>query len=595
MLNPENIKLIIWDLDDTIWHGILSEEQIQPDGDICRLIRLTADCGIVHSVVSKNDFETAQNALIKLGLWDLFVFSSINWEPKGERIKRIIDDMRLRSENVLFVDDNVLNLEEAAFYCDGIMTAFPDEAKSLLSWAESAEKADTAHSRLSQYRLLEEKTKQKKEYSDNTEFLRSSEIKVEIFTDCNSEIERILELVSRTNQLNYTKLRQSREELEVLLDSSAKTGYVKASDKFGDYGIIGFFAVENGRAVHFLFSCRTLGMGIEQWVWAELGYPEIEVNGEVAAPLTKGEVPDWINKSSGNNAEEKNEINTKVLFKGPCDLQQIFSFIKENDNIKTEFTYVNESGTSIEGTSHTAQFLTALTADEKDKKQLCDEFGWFDDNMLETALEAEHFEAVFYSVLADSNLGVYRRKGTELQIALCQKCDDLTNEDNFPALIAGKAFTSNIRFTQDDLKRFSEKYDCVDSVSTTDNLERIYSLTADKVGKWVILLGSEKEFPNVKNPNYINRHIVHKVLNDEIKKWAQTKSNVEIINLTDYIASENDYVDSINHFTKKVYYELAKDIADLAGGNVIETKGRGALIYRTVRQKGRQIINRLRS
>ena len=50
-------------------------------------------------------------------------------------------------------------------------------------------------------------------------------------------------------------------------DCSYNCGYVKVSDDFGDYGIVGFYAIKDNRCEHFLFSCRTLGMGIEQYTF----------------------------------------------------------------------------------------------------------------------------------------------------------------------------------------------------------------------------------------------------------------------------------------------------------------------------------------
>ena len=68
-------------------------------------------------------------------------------------------------------------------------------------------------------------------------------------------------------------------------------GYVTVSDKFGDYGIVGFFAIENGWCEHFLFSCRTIGLGIEQYVYASLGWPALQVVGEVVKEVDKSPAP----------------------------------------------------------------------------------------------------------------------------------------------------------------------------------------------------------------------------------------------------------------------------------------------------------------
>ena len=72
------------------------------------------------------------------------------------------------------------------------------------------------------------------------------------------------------------------EELrELIANKDIKKGYVSVKDKFGDYGIVGFFAVENNKLIHFLFSCRTVGQGVEQYVYAQLGSTALTITGDV--------------------------------------------------------------------------------------------------------------------------------------------------------------------------------------------------------------------------------------------------------------------------------------------------------------------------
>ena len=54
---------------------------------------------------------------------DLFVFKSIDWTPKGQRISKLIKDMGLRPVNCLFFDDNIVNLNEASYYSTELMVA----------------------------------------------------------------------------------------------------------------------------------------------------------------------------------------------------------------------------------------------------------------------------------------------------------------------------------------------------------------------------------------------------------------------------------------------------------------------------------------
>ena len=68
------IKLVIWDLDETLWKGILSEGTMQPVESNNQLIRNMTDAGVVNSICSKNDPNEVDKALKEMGLEDYFVF-----------------------------------------------------------------------------------------------------------------------------------------------------------------------------------------------------------------------------------------------------------------------------------------------------------------------------------------------------------------------------------------------------------------------------------------------------------------------------------------------------------------------------------------
>ena len=122
-----DVKMVIWDLDDTFWNGTLAEGGIEFIESNAEIVRALAGRGIISSIASKNQHEAARDVLERAGLWDYFVFPSISFDPKGEKVAEIIRNASLRAENILFIDDNVSNLEEARFYNPGIMLAQPGE------------------------------------------------------------------------------------------------------------------------------------------------------------------------------------------------------------------------------------------------------------------------------------------------------------------------------------------------------------------------------------------------------------------------------------------------------------------------------------
>ena len=196
------IKLVIWDLDETFWKGTLSEGIVEPIHDNILLVKQLSERGIINSICSKNDFETAKAKLVEFSVWDYFVFPIIDWLPKGENVKKIIERCQLRAINTLFIDDNVGNLQEVAYYNDSINTLNASDIESIKDELLQQGKNDTTLSRLAQYKVLESKYVASNNYSDNKEFLKASNIEL-TYIDPTTCIQRISELIARTNQLNH--------------------------------------------------------------------------------------------------------------------------------------------------------------------------------------------------------------------------------------------------------------------------------------------------------------------------------------------------------------------------------------------------------
>jgi FkbH-like protein len=335
------IKVVIWDLDETFWNGTLSEGGITAYADHIAMVRTLVDRGIMCAICSKNDFDTARAKLEELGIWDAFVFSHIDWTPKGQAVQSILARMGLRDENALFLDDNALNLEEVKFFSPRIAcvdaTGSTDgsaaDLTGLLDLPQLQGKPDPDHSRLEQYRVLEAKESDLKAGDlSNEEFLRQSDIKVRLVTDFDDHMDRVLELINRTNQLNFTKERVTTEEqkqslIETLRIPGIHAGLVEVRDRYGDYGMVGFFCIRmrfDGTTVHhFAFSCRTLNMGVEQWVWDHLGRPAFDVLGPVANALDTPQTVDWITHVDDFGASGDAATDRHLCLVGGCDLQQV--------------------------------------------------------------------------------------------------------------------------------------------------------------------------------------------------------------------------------------------------------------------------------
>jgi FkbH-like protein len=345
-----DVKMVIWDLDDTFWKGTLAEADVEFVHGNAAIVRTLAARGIISSIASKNDYDAAKSILEREDIWRYFVFPSISFDPKGHRVAEIIQNVALRPENVLFIDDNITNLEEVRYFNDGIMLAHPDQLlPAILEHPKLRGKSDPELKRLKQYQLLERKwIDQKSTPVSNEEFLRSCGISISFEFDIETNFDRIVDLVNRANQLNYTKKRfKTDEQIQAFRASFSTYGVSAASlscrDKYGDYGIIGFYMLKKNRKefelLHFVFSCRTMNMGIEQFVYEYLGQPNIKIVPEVAYPLDRHEKLDWIAiEQKTNKPTALFHNDDKLLLVGGCDLLQLASFCSPN-----RVEYVNKT------------------------------------------------------------------------------------------------------------------------------------------------------------------------------------------------------------------------------------------------------------
>ena len=386
---PAPVKLVIWDLDETFWNGTLSEGGIEAVAAHTEMVRTLVGRGIMCAVCSKNDWETAKSELEKLGIWDMFVFSHIDWTPKGQAIAAMLDRMGLRAENAVFLDDNHLNLEEAQFFNEKLMVVDAEKYSlvSLLDLPQMQGKDDSAHKRLAQYKVMEGKLQEQAATGlSNVDFLRQSGIRIKIITDIENHMDRVYEILNRTNQLNYTKIRantsKERADFEALLATSGMhAGLVHAQDRYGDYGVVGFFCVRtkfSGTTVHhFAFSCRTLNMGVEQWVWDYLGQPDVDVVNPVANPIKSFDAVDWITEVADFDEAEGQE-QKRLCLVGGCDLLQVSFYCGTN---RDEFVNKQDDMGMLVRYDDVGFFLNPREMELKHSQPLKNFLGWSLDDM----------------------------------------------------------------------------------------------------------------------------------------------------------------------------------------------------------------------
>ncbi len=566
----EKIKLIIWDLDDTLWVGILSEGKVILSDNNVALIKLLTDNGIINSISSKNDHHSVKDTLEEADIWDAFVFNNVNWDEKGTQINDKLNTMGLRAENVLFIDDNARNLEEAKFSNPGLMTATPDIIPYLHTYYSRLTPKDKDHSRLEQYKLLERKTRAKTLANGKSkeQFLMDSDIRITVNRNCMEEIDRIHEMVMRTNQLNYTKNRDDKELLtRQIVNDWNDCAYIIARDKFGDYGIVGFYCYNRREhsMEHFLFSCRVLGMGIEQYIYNMLGCPDFNIKEPVASKLKAGIDIPWIRENKGGAIIEDRIKNSRVciLLKGPCDMSAIEPYLA-GANITTEFNYINDKGFVTTGQNHTEHIIESAKLSDEEIDDILSEAPFIIKGDFETNIFSHKYHVICLSLLQDLASGLYRNKRTGNYISFSSKNYDLTDSNNTDRFINKEIQGHDYPFTREIITNFSDRWEFIGNTPLElllGNLDYIYENVQGKP-LFILLLGSEIDCDH-NTEEFAGMHEIYREINPVIKAFAEDHERIKVIDPTEFIHSQDDFEDCINHYSRNVYYEIAGRISEL--------------------------------
>lgn len=581
----EKVRLVIWDLDETFWKGTVTEGGITYSQQNHDIVVELARRGIVSSICSKNDIEPIKRLLEERGLWSYFVFPSVNWEPKGPRLATMIENIGLRAPTVLFIDDNPMNLNEAKHFVPDLQVAGPEAIAGLLDNPLLQGKDDSGLTRLQQYKLLEQRhadqEKSEAQGTSNYDFLRGSGIRVRIEVDVEKHIDRAVELINRTNQLNFTKerlpenLTAAREELRKQLGQyDVQAGLVSVKDNYGDYGFVGFYLLKSigGRRnlVHFCFSCRTLGMGIETWVWRIIGRPWLPFVGEVVSDPRDESLPcDWIadvtaTGESGGDSQGIMDIQRLVL-RGGCNGLSMTHYFHSRAREVIDEVPIARDGLQIR-LDHTLFLINGMDCIDAAALNEVAKLGIRPDDF-KTKLFDEAIEnpIVIFDFWTDSEIAVYRHSKLGFRIPFVAPYHFPVKPDGdaraLPTNYSDSAFPQGhfVFRAIEELRANYEYEGLIGEEFFKDNLRRI--LTALPRAAQVFLLLANESWLNPGN-GLTYRYERHAHLNSWMREVAASFRSVQFIDPRAHFASEAD-AHTVNHFDRMVYFRMYQTICDL--------------------------------
>ncbi|MER6433781.1 HAD-IIIC family phosphatase [Streptomyces sp900105245] len=264
------VKCVVWDLDETLWAGILSEggaATLRPGA--AEILAALDERGVLHSIASRNEPGPAMRHLDRLGIAHYFLHPQISWRPKSESIRTIARALNIGIDALVLVDDSPFERAEVSDALQGLRCIDSAHLSDLLALFDfDGPVTDEARQRRQLYRQAELREAHESDFrGPRQEFLASLDMRLSIGPAASQDLLRAAELTQRTHQLNTTGLTFSAEELEMLRTRPDQTLLtIRLDDRFGSYGVVGLVLLgqsDDEWCIRlFLMSCRVMGRNI---------------------------------------------------------------------------------------------------------------------------------------------------------------------------------------------------------------------------------------------------------------------------------------------------------------------------------------------
>ena len=307
-----NKKCIVLDLDNTLWGGIIGEDDF--DGielghssngkafvDFQKELLSLWNHGIILAINSKNNFDDAMKVINEHPNMILrkknFASIQINWDDKAQNLKQIAEEINIGLNSIAFFDDDKINRERIKQEFPEVLTIeVPDDPSQFslilknLNDFNVLQRTDEDIKRGQMYAQQRERKELEKSISNLDDFLEQLDIKVKMKNSSEFLIPRISQLTLKTNQFNLTTRRYQEEEIRNFTnDHKFIVGCAQVLDKFGDNGITGVYIINKQDKIWsidtFLLSCRIMGRGVENGILSQIlidakhnGVEEIRAN-----------------------------------------------------------------------------------------------------------------------------------------------------------------------------------------------------------------------------------------------------------------------------------------------------------------------------
>lgn len=348
-------KVLVVDLDNTLWGGVIGDDGL--DGiklgandklgeifvDIQKMILKLRERGVVIAVCSKNEEKIAKEVFLKhksmiLKEEHITVFKA-NWKDKPSNITEISHSLNLSLDSFVFLDDNPMErdivrqhlpevavpelIDDPSTYVRTLLAGGYFE--SIVFSEEDTKRVDSYNANIKRSNLLSIS-------KDIGSYLKTLKMKAEVKEFQEKDLNRIAQLILRSNQFNLTTRRYKMNDIKNIINNDDYfTFQIRLEDIFGDNGLISLIICKKVKDIWeidtWIMSCRVLGRKVEEFCLKYIAETAIskkikKLKGIYLSTKKNGIVKDHYkklgfimqNEDKKSNSEWTLDLNTKLNF-----------------------------------------------------------------------------------------------------------------------------------------------------------------------------------------------------------------------------------------------------------------------------------------
>ncbi|MBX7099998.1 MAG: HAD-IIIC family phosphatase [Myxococcaceae bacterium] len=290
---------VVLDLDNTLWGGVLGDDGVgglvlgdDHPGSVFKQFQLALlglrSRGFLLAIASKNERATVLEALASHPEMVLrqehFAAIEASWDPKPLALQRIAQQLNLGVDSLLFVDDNPVERATVRAALPQVQVVeLPADPLGYLDALKDVPGLDRPKllaedkRRAEMYREDEAREALEATASDVGEFLTKLKMVAQVGLAGPSTLERIHQLINKTNQFNLTTRRYELDEVKrVAASPEGRVAWLRLSDAYGDLGLVCVGILKRASGTRWeidtlLMSCRVMGRQVEDAFLAYLG------------------------------------------------------------------------------------------------------------------------------------------------------------------------------------------------------------------------------------------------------------------------------------------------------------------------------------